>query len=569
MPTRSAMSRRSFIAAAMAAVSGCTTTGPRVQATTCAPGGPQVLCSPEIRAAWSQPQCFFDAHAHFFNAADVPVENFIVKSFGHPYESGPVEYAMLRALAPVAAQLAKTLAIDPASELRDLCQFQGEYGSSTPDAVAEELDRRVKAHKDLLKNELSAVRSSFGAEALRLLDAAMLGVKRDRADSQLLLNILARDDMLEKSLNYGSPVLSLRGRGAAALSSAERDLASVMQTIFFVGVMLSPRHHNLRTYVKGCHEGSPRLPLSGVLSAMVDFNYWLDAPEYASRMQDQVLVQEQMAMLSGGFMLPIVGYNPWVDIKEDGASLKLVLDAVNKHGCVGVKIYPPMGFYPYGNESNPLRGSLEQRPDLHMLDETLMKFFETCRDNDIPVLAHGDDSNGRDAPSDALGGSNGWLWLDEALDGDRPLRVDVGHFGGDLPRTPDETAGFEQLMRSAKHIELYGDIAYWDALADAQHDAEAKLSGILAKPKPVQSRVMYGSDWNMLARYPGWRRYGQTMLEAVQTDAPASVASVFGANALACYGLVPGSKRKAWSRFTQYWTSGGRSLPGWTSAPAA
>jgi predicted TIM-barrel fold metal-dependent hydrolase len=204
-----------------------------------------------------------------------------------------------------------------------------------------------------------------------------------------------------------------------------------------------------------------------------------------------------------------------------------------------------------------------------MLDETLMKFFETCRDNDIPVLAHGDDSNGRDAPSDALGGSNGWLWLDEALDGDRPLRVDVGHFGGDLPRTPDETAGFEQLMRSAKHIELYGDIAYWDALADAQHDAEAKLSGILAKPKPVQSRVMYGSDWNMLARYPGWRRYGQTMLEAVQTDAPASVASVFGANALACYGLVPGSKRKAWSRFTQYWTSGGRSLPGWTSAPAA
>ena len=87
---------------------------------------------------------------------------------------------------------------------------------------------------------------------------------------------------------------------------------------------------------------------------MVDFNYWLDCPAKASQMEDQVRIHEQLSVLSRGFFLPVIAYSPWVDIQDKDASITLVEKAIKQHGCVGAKIYPLMGLYPFNNTGLPL-----------------------------------------------------------------------------------------------------------------------------------------------------------------------------------------------------------------------
>src|SRR5207245_2705224 len=89
-----------------------------------------------------------------------------------------------------------------------------------------------------------------------------------------------------------------------------------------------------------------------VLGALVDFDRWLDCPPRSAH-EDQMRLHARMSQLSGSYMLPLIGYNPWTDIVENGRSLSLVREAVTRHGFVGVKIYPANGFRPWGNTSAP------------------------------------------------------------------------------------------------------------------------------------------------------------------------------------------------------------------------
>ena len=179
--------------------------------------------------------------------------------------------------------------------------------------------------------------------------------------------------------------------------------------------MLVPRHHNLRTYIRRQAEQSPGLLLSGCFFAMVDFNYWLDCTSAASPMRDQVLFQEQLCLLSRGFLMPLVAHNPWVDIKEHEASLKTVEWAIQEHGCVGVKIYPPMGFFPYGNNKIVFNDPDQSRPNLQELGKRLAALYELCESLEVPVMAHANESNGRNTPEDDIAGPLGWRTADTLL----------------------------------------------------------------------------------------------------------------------------------------------------------
>jgi hypothetical protein len=96
-----------------------------------------------------------------------------------------------------------------------------------------------------------------------------------------------------------------------------------------------------------------------IFAAMVDYDWWLtegDAP--LTQIKEQVKLMEQFSILSGG---RIHGFAPFCPLREVAhraghggeelgwSSLAFVQDAVLNHGCVGVKLYPPMGFAPYGN----------------------------------------------------------------------------------------------------------------------------------------------------------------------------------------------------------------------------
>jgi predicted TIM-barrel fold metal-dependent hydrolase len=390
-------------------------------------------------------------------------------------------------------------------------------------------------------------------------------------------SVFSRDFVVE-ALRDGGSVRDLSSnklgtQRASELTAEETQVAAIKGALQFVGFMLSPRHHNLRTYIQRNAQHSPRLPLSGCFAAMVDFNYWLDCPAKASQMEDQVRIHEQLSLLSRGFLLPLVAYNPWVDIQDKDVSITLVEKAIQYHGCVGAKIYPPMGFYPFNNTGLPL-ATQEKRPDLEALDKKLVAFYELCDSLGVPVMAHANESNGRDDEHDKLAGVAGWKALRDnegkVKANIKSLYVNAGHFGGaHAHQDGDWSDQFVELMKPKGRLNVFADLGYWNEIfADSQ--VVGKLTRELATPLPsggtVADRVMYGSDWHMLSKEPGWESYAGDMANVIRGLDPSGVvaANVLGGNVLQCYGLTKDSSRGSLERLQKFFADNDSNAgPGW------
>jgi predicted TIM-barrel fold metal-dependent hydrolase len=574
--------RRSFVAGTAALACGVTTgcaifkPQPRIEGL-CEPMPPPLLAGPEVLRAWQGPARHFDAHTHIFNARDVPVRGFMTTSVAHSMPTEDLKKLVI-ALAPLAQDLAY-LAPTPAAELKEICKQEASATAFSLTDATNDLDRAIEERARAHARELfEAIQS--GAPAVRELV--------DRAAQQLPPPVKGAlpDVPFEFSLDYvesafqdgGSIRMRPSGEWRALRElqlTAQQRAAFDMRAVFqFVRFMLSPRHHNLRTYIKRCAEGSPSLPLSGCFAAMVDFNYWVDRPGRASHLQDQVLLHEQLSLLSRGFMLPLVAYNPWADIEESGASLTLVERAIKDHGCVGVKIYPPMGFAPYNNVK--LCGSgCSPGPQPAKLDERLRLLYELCDREGVPVMAHANESMGRDDEHDRLAGVAGWEHLRDMVKSVQRLYVNAGHFGGATAQASGGwTEDFIRLMNQEGRLRVYADLGYWDELLK-NGAAQTKLAEVLRRGlsggRSVAQRLMYGSDWLMLSQVPDWQFYGDVVAGIIRHHAadPQMADRVLGGNALECFGLNQTNGRKSLQRLVDNFCKKAGQAPGWLQETAA
>lgn len=191
---------------------------------------------------------------------------------------------------------------------------------------------------------------------------------------------------------------------------------------------------------------------------------------------------------------------------------------------------------------------------------------------DIPVMAHDNQSNGRDAASDRLAAVTGWNWADRQLSNLTTLRVNAGHFGGARVHGDgadgDRTLGFIRLMQSSERLRLYGDFGFWDERV-TEPEVQARLRDFMSirldGATTVADRTLYGSDWLMLSQTPGWEGYADGIARVLKSyDRDGSIARrVLGDNVLECYGLKAGSGRKNLDRMLTYCSKPGRTLPGW------
>ena len=559
--------------AGLSAAGCCTIPAPQITAG-CNPRPTPFLAGPEVQAAWRGAERYFDAHTHFFNAQDVPVAGFLSKSVAHGIEDERLRQFVI-ALAPLAEVLGKT-AVTAKVEHDTLCGWglrDGQLVKSLADTT-NDLDQEIERQADERARELYREILQRNSDIPRLFDdaaqqakSASVGALRNQVDrfSEALVVEAFRDGAGYRQPGTNQLMPQTKGR----MESSQATVASMRGALQFVRFMLSPRHHNLRTYIRRYAEHSPGLPLSGCFASMVDFNYWLDCPDRATNLQDQVRLHEQLAILSGGFLMPMVAYNPWVDIKEDDASIKLVKRAVQEHGCVGVKMYPPMGFYPYGNNGIPVE-TTEPRPDPAVLDRKLGALYQLCDELGVPVMAHANESNGRDDAHDALAGPLGWTKLLDEGPSLKRLTVNAGHFGGAHSReVNDWTDGFIKLMASPTRLRVYGDLGYWDELVDtatSQVKLKKALATSLGAGESVADRVMYGSDWLMLSQEPGWELYAQAIGQLLRaSDVPKGVAAkVLGANAMACFGLTGSANAGPLRRLIDFHVANGNAAgPGW------
>lgn len=568
-------SRRALVlggaaATGLAAVGCCAVPTPPKLTGACSPRPSPFLAGPEVEAAWARHERYFDAHTHFFNAQDVPVAGFLSKSVAHSVPSALLRELIL-ALAPIAEALAK-LAPTPGQEHEELCVLAGTKSLSLRDDN-EKLDAEIDKRRDSVADELYREILRRGDQIPTLINVATSAANSHGPNALRSQTSSFSQDFVREALRDGGSVREslsdkLKTQRASELTAEEAQVELMRGAFQFVGFMLSPRHHNLRTYIRRNAEHSQSLPLSGCFAAMVDFNYWLDSPAKASHMEDQVRVHEQLALLSRGFLMPLVSYNPWVDIQENDASIKLVERAVKYQGCVGVKIYPPMGFYPYDNAGIPLH-SREKRPDLVALDKKLAAFYELCDELGVPVMAHANESNGRDVAHDALAGAVGWIALRDKLPTLRSLYVNAGHFGG-APKhdSGDWSDDFVKLMSQKGHLQVYADLGYWDELLDnpvVRTKLENALSTALETGGTVADRIMYGSDWLMLSKEPAWEYYAGGVANIIRGMDSTGVlaAKILGENALCCYGLEMVTGRNL-ARLVKYHADNGTAgSPGW------
>lgn len=338
--------------------------------------------------------------------------------------------------------------------------------------------------------------------------------------------------------------------------------------------------------------------------AMVDMDAHLRDHALVT-LRQQVDLMEMIFVVTGGRFHGYAAFDPLRQARYDefGAGdksplspLNVVRRAVLEQGFVGVKIYPPMGFRPLDNAQ--LADCVADEAKRHYLrkyDAVLMRLFDWCAQNDVPVITHCNDSNyagvhdGKDGVCHELGTPAQWARLVgnvlERYRGDTQLRVDLGHFGradfhaanrlrkaaldgaaADHPyslqveRDAAESAAFLAAMK-AHPANLFADLSNYDTLRDPRLREAFRddLKVLLARQPALASQLMYGTDWfmNMQEADPYL-----TNLQAVIE--PSHAGKFFGGNAARYLGLARGRlARRRLENFYDKWNV--RTAPRWMS----
>jgi predicted TIM-barrel fold metal-dependent hydrolase len=504
----------------------------------------------QIIKAPAAPNLAIDVHAHFFNASDVNVRGYFKDSIGHSFR--PALRTLVELLSPFAETLAAA-AMDAKTEYEEIVAL----GRLDEKSAIGEIELRTERHVERVDRAIFDILkgSEFAMEYERLykLTVYRSGAVKSMPDTRFTLENVSR--------------ATARSAGRSVVAETKQltrtaDVPNPNDVIEFLGIFLRPRWMAISTYQNAYTSTRGAFGIDAVLGASVDFDHWFDCFPYSPR-EDQMRVQALLSLASGGYMLPLVAYNPWTDMIDKESSLGLVARAVEEYGFVGAKIYPPMGYYAYGNEKID-NASKRQRPtDLAKLDETLKRFFDYCTSMNVPVMAHTAESRGRDDPSDAFGGPDGWRELLAKYEtAHKHPVIQAAHFGGlntKKGKPHNWTTEFADLMRHKAATRFFADVGYW--MDDADNSGKP-CEGIRERAKcafkenPVAaSRVMFGSDWYMISQEEDWEAYPFKI--ASQLGSEISTAALFGKNAVECYGFAahkrtehePSNRRRIENRF--------------------
>lgn len=502
-----------------------------------------ILKPPSIIKAKGMPRRCIDVHAHFFNASDVPVKGYLEGPVAH--DMPDILRHLVRTLAPIAEAIAEAAlsAKDEFDELIGMTKQPKLLGSVDLAAEMKQIFSKIQNDQfqtmyDVLKN--SEFEKEFNSQ--RRLDASRsASISATSAATDLSVDTI-RDAVEKRFPSTPARRVQMMLRKEAAAGDPKEGILA------FVYYMLSRRWMNLQAYAEAFSTSENSFGIDMVFGALVDFDRWLDCPPRSSH-DDQVKLHQLLSQLSGGYMRPLVAYNPWTEIATPGKAWERVKDAVEKRGFVGAKIYPPMGFRPFGNTTQPLILS-RPHPTAEDLDRVLGEFWDKCTDLDIPVMAHAGESMGWDDNYDELGGPLGWEKLLDRYKGKAkgPI-INAGHFGGDSAERnltwPEDLA---RLMGRAEGKRFYGDLGYWADLRCREADSslcvgamdrlKAALRIPLSSAETIADRIMFGTDWLMLSKENDWPDYPADIATALRGSLGESVDAFFGENAARCFARI-------------------------------
>ena len=477
-----------------------------------------------LGSASAQPaSLIIDVHCHAFNAHDLPVRGFVQRVVFGDHEDtiilDPSEPVSKSLLPWVGALLIETLLTGAApsaeQELRDIQNQRQMFARKSGDDPA---DDGVQDLAFALRNTLSLGMQNAFASAPEFAERATgqggaLFVDRLLKEAGIDGSAEAGDlpyEKIARGLLIGDGPISRHARWARLLNSPRRKIVEKMVDLY---------------------GGANQVRL--FTPALVDFSFWLD-DEPRSGFESQIRVMERIQRLQVDTPVHcFAAFDPWREVinVESGrvdTSLELVKWAISEMGFIGVKLYPPMGFLPAGNEGSGLR-----YPDraatvpgfTKKIDDALDRLYSWAAAQGVPIMAHATNSNGAGEGFGGRASPKNWR---PVLEKYPSLRLNLGHFGG---FDESNSAGidekdwedlFGELVGSG-HDSLFADSSYLNEVLPrklSQSKIErlrSSWAGFIDRHDRDVKHLMFGTDWLMLGQEAKHAEYISAVASFVQS----------------------------------------------------
>ena len=563
---------------------------------------PSIQPSPETNLATN---LLIDTHAHIFNGTDLQVKRFLdcCADSGLPAE-------LVALAAEIIQELSWSLAPKASEEFQELAKL-------TACADAGTFQRRIEAHRTTAFNrarhallQTKAMRDykeqkttgkvkpgqrQFNSEEIRHMD---------RMDELLSANSLTeyRAKKLVRQREIESTTTPCRV--SAQKGGADEIFDFIKQGFQYRFVSVQDYLDSYQASDSAARRTETRR-IDLMIANLVDYDWPLaQGCGTKSSLRDQMRVMERISIVTHGRIHGFLPYDPFRQVamkagkrpevhcdfsdKESNLTLEEIADAIENHGFIGVKLYPPMGFKPIGNgdptmPGNTWQGNLPEwmnsdvfyssdgltKPFGQRLDDELKSLYAWASEKQVPITAHADPTNGPKDEFKKFALAEGWK---EALKSYPGLRINFGHIGdisGSLTSSgnnsiPSNSQEFVNLFHNDKGADgefAYGDLSYAAGVLTDECDLKSRLLDLFKQsaangtPNPYE-RLMYGTDWYLLIRESGYTSYlakFRQLMQEIDKELPAEPLisqRFFALNAVRWLGLLPGDcTRKRLERF--------------------
>lgn len=414
-----------------------------------------------------------DVHCHNFNGDDLPVRGFVKRVAGN-------RNALARVLSRAVDRVIQTMADDAADELAALNAMLAREGGD--ESVPEDVMATAEAEAELILAEVAV------------------------EDPESILQAQA-----ELAIEQGAE------EGVEGIFDLPGDLRRYVRWAALYG---KRRLALTRTLISTYPEVQLFTPM------LVDLLGLEDGPR--STVLQQLEIQSKISMLSmrgdlGAAVHPFVGFDP----RRNGA-VPLAQAAVTQFGCVGVKMYPLMGFRPLGNVNDPPRGMTVE--DAMGVDDALRRLYEWCQEEQVPITAHSNPSNQADDSFKEFSQPANWA---RVLDKWPDLHLNLGHFGwGGMDKGwPRQIC---ELARDRLH--LHADLGNHE-VGDLRETFE-QLVKLFTDHPVMKERFMFGTDWFMVATHRDFEEFLTRFRKAYEDNfEPDEVEAFLGGSALSFLGF--------------------------------
>lgn len=510
-----------------------------------------------------------DAHCHLFNVKDLSAVRFIAYTILHQYPeaarqlasqagfTGPDDPTFLDriigvALALVGARRAPSARTELAFLTRQAAGLAlvGDEDDA-PIPLEQERDAVIEAATRLLGGD--DLVGDAEAEAVMRELIVQSGDGPVGLDPSLLFD-LPEDE--RRAIARRALALEVGDEGVDETSA---EAALVGRPFYFAGlidfvVQLKRYRHKLVDELAGRHAREGRAPAL-MAPAMVDFGRWLvDDPQPTSDLAAQVAVWREISRRGQGPAVHgYVGFCPLREVLHRRASnpaespLQLVRRALDTHGFLGVKLYPPMGFSATRNGERAAQDPPFSREVLELvfgavpqaqvaarsrelgtaLDAALGDLYALCEAprRRAPIIAHGGNSVGAGPRTGELADPYNWRGVFDRSNGPAVM---LAHFGGFSyrtadPRPPEPTrpvwtgvpyehtweAWLGRYIRANPCKPVFADISMFTEVlpGGALGRTRAGFERLVNEVPEIVDHLVFGTDWTMLAQAKGASRY--------------------------------------------------------------